>query len=211
MPSSPYDFWVLDLDGTLVDIKQAYIHEVFDRVGDRLGHQFDERAAERLWYGEGDARDRVLADVDVSPARFWEVFHAVEDPQARAASTYLYDDAAATVPAIDEPVALVTHCQDYLTAPVLERLDIADWFDAVVCCSDETGWKPDPAPVETAMAELGVGHNGHAGVLVGDDTVDVGAAVNAGLDPVHLRREGRAPQSREHPARTVTTLTELDT
>ena len=187
MPSLNYDFWLLDLDGTLVDIEPAYIHSVFDGIGDRLGYDFTDREAEAVWYDLGDIGTGVLAEREVSAIEFWEVFHEVEEPLARAESTYLYDDAA-FVAAIDEPVGLVTHCQRYLTEPVLDALDIADWFDVVVCCDDEIGWKPDPTPLYRAIEELRV--TGTDGVLAGDGPHDVGAAWNAGLDAVHIERHG---------------------
>jgi phosphoglycolate phosphatase len=188
MTAVDYDFWLFDLDGTIIDVEESYPLEVFDEVGDRLGHEFSEREVEVLWYGLGETRRRTLDELGVDPVEFWEVFHDVEDPMARAEATFVYDDAESVVPAIDEPVGLVTHCQSYLTGPILDELDIADWFDAVVCCTDEIGWKPDPRPVERTIAELGVGHNGHEGVLAGDDPADVGAAWNGGLDSVHVQR-----------------------
>jgi phosphoglycolate phosphatase len=186
--SGEFDFWLLDLDGTLVDIETTYIYEVFEKVGRDLDVTFTDHEAELLWYGIGDARNTLLDERDIDREQFWQVFHDVEDGQSRAAATYLYDDAESLVPHLDKPVGVVTHCQEDLTDPVLERLDIADWFDTVVCCTDATGWKPDPAPVEMAMRELGVAHNGHTGVLVGDDPQDVGAAQNAGLASVHVTR-----------------------
>ncbi|WP_340098136.1 HAD family hydrolase [Salinibaculum salinum] len=191
MAGDDYDFWLLDLDGTVVDIEQPYIHEVVGEIGDRLGHEFTDREAELLWYGIGNAREQLFAKSDIDQDRFWNVFHEVEDPITRAESTYVYDDAANFVSGLDIPVGVVTHCQEYLTGPVLERLDIADWFDTVVCCSDETGWKPDPTPVEMAMSELGVAHNGHVGAMVGDDPTDVEAAHNAGIDGIHVSRPSR--------------------
>ena len=191
MASRNYDFWLLDLDGTIVDIEQPYIHEVVQEVGARLGHGFTDDEAELLWYGIGNARDELLSAADIDRDRFWDVFHEVEDPVTRAESTYVYDDATDFVTDLDMPVGVVTHCQEYLTGPVLERLDIADWFDTVVCCSDETGWKPDPEPVEIAMRDLGVGYNGHAGAMAGDDSADVQAAHNAGLDGIHVSRPNR--------------------
>jgi phosphoglycolate phosphatase len=182
-----YDFWLLDLDGTLIDIEPAYIHSVFDRIGDRLGCSFADREAEAIWYDLAGAADAALAAHGVERPRFWEAFHAVEDPIARAESTYLYDDAA-VIAALDDPVGVVTHCQRYLTEPVLEHLDIADWFDTVVCCDDEIGWKPDPAPLQRAIGDLGM--TGRSGVLAGDGPHDVGAAWNAGLDAVHVERHG---------------------
>ncbi len=210
MTGREFDFWLLDLDGTLVDVEEAYIHELSAAVGDRLGRSFTDAEAESLWYGFGDERDRVLDRKGIDHDRFWSVFHETEDPQARAAATHLYEDAADFVPELDAPVGLVTHCQTYLTEPVLSTLDIADWFDTVVCCTDETGWKPDPQPVETAMTNLGVAGNGTEGVLVGDDPNDVGAAWNADLTAVHVRR--RDPTRVGHCAtadRRVSSLTEL--
>jgi phosphoglycolate phosphatase len=183
-----YDFWLFDLDGTLVDVDPAYPVEVMDRVGDRLGLGFSEREAALLWYGQGDARQDFLAERGVDPALFWDLFHQEEDPYARAQATYLYDDVEAFLSERTEPVGLVTHCQEYLTGPILDGLDISDWFDTVVCCDDDIGWKPDPEPVHRAMGDLGVGHNGHTGVLAGDNPGDIGAARNAGLDGIHVER-----------------------
>jgi phosphoglycolate phosphatase len=184
MSDRAYDFWLLDLDGTLVDIERRYIHSVFDRLSDRLGIAFSDREAEAIWYSHDGVIERVLGPHGIERGQFWEAFHRVEDPQARAAATYLYDDAA-FVADLDVPVGLVTHCQRYLTDPVLDRFDIADWFDAVVCCTDEIGWKPDPAPLYQAIDRLGVEGSG---VLAGDSPSDLAAARNAGLDALYVAR-----------------------
>lgn len=188
MGSRRYDFWLLDLDGTLVDAETSYIHDIVNEVGSRFGTRFTDLEAEMLWYGPTESRARILADHEIEARSFWEVFHEVEQPETRAAATYLYDDAEDFIAGIDEPIGLVTHCQPYLTGPVLSELDITDWFDTVVCCTDEIGWKPDPGPVERAMAELDVAENGHEGALVGDDPSDIGAAWNTGLSGIHVQR-----------------------
>lgn len=186
-----YDFWLFDLDGTIVDADWAYTRDVFDRVGDSLGRRFSDREAEILWHGLGGARNAQLQAWGVDPADFWPAFHAEEDPQRRAESTYLHDDAEALVGALDGPVGIVTHCQEFLALPVLDHLDVRDWFDVVVCCTDELGWKPDPAPVEYTMNRLGVDASA-AGVLAGDGANDIGAAWSAGLDGVHVERHDPA-------------------
>ncbi|MFC4989204.1 MULTISPECIES: HAD family hydrolase [Saliphagus] len=189
-----YDFWLLDLDGTLIDVEWAYTREVFDAVGDRLGRPFSDREAEVLWHGLSGSRDRQLEAWGIEPTAFWKAFHAEEDPLVRAEQTYLHPDAA-FVADLDGPVGLVTHCQRFLAEPVIDGLDIGDWFDTVVCCTEETGWKPDPAPVESAMADLGVA-DGSRGVLAGDGSNDVGAAWNAGLDAIHVERVGHDRRGR---------------
>ncbi len=198
-----YDFWLFDLDGTLVDVPESYARQVFDRVGDRLDCAFSDREVATLWHGLRGSRDETLREKGIDPDRFWTVFHEEEDPQARAEATFLYDDAR-FVADLDVPAGVVTHCQAYLTDPVLDALGVRDWFDAVVCCTADIGWKPDPAPVHRALAAMdvvpsssvaadgGVGN----GVLVGDGPGDVGAAWNAGLDAVHVERHSPAVRGR---------------
>ncbi|MFP8956011.1 HAD family hydrolase [Natrialbaceae archaeon A-CW3] len=184
-----YDFWLLDLDGTLVDVEWGYTREVFDRVGERLDRSFTDRKADILWNGLTGSRNAQLHAWGIDPDAFWAAFHAEEDPQRRAELTYLHEDAA-FVADLETPVGLVTHCQQFLADPVLDYLDIRDWFDVTLCCTEQTGWKPDPEPVQSVMADLGVGRNGHHGVLAGDGANDVGAAWNAGLDAIHIERVG---------------------
>jgi len=174
MTAPAYDRWVFDLDGTLVDVEEGYVYDVIGRVDDRLGYEFSERQAEIIWYGLGGERSEWLDSWGIDPDQFWSVFHDEEDAEARADATFLYDDAA-FVAEIDAPTALVTHCQEYLTEPVLRTLDIADWFDSIVCCTADTGWKPDPKPVRTALSTAGA-KTGTGDSTSGDNPHDIGAA-----------------------------------
>jgi phosphoglycolate phosphatase len=199
MVLADYDFHLFDLDGTLVDAEWEYTRTVFDRVGDRLGREFSDREARVLWNGLGGSRAETLREMGVDPDAFWPAFHDVEDPIARAEATYLHDDAARLLEHVNEvggPTGLVTHCQEFLAEPVLDHVDLDGRFDAVVCCTDETGWKPDPGPIEAAMGELGVDSDRHRGYYVGDGESDVAAAWNAGLDAVHVERVGRDERGR---------------
>ena len=195
-----YDFWLFDLDGTLVDAEWSYTRTVFDRVGDRIGRRFTDREAEVIWHGLGGARDEQLRAWGIDPDAFWTAFHDVEDPAARAAATYLHDDAADLVSALVDagvPVGVVTHCQAFLAGPVIDRLGVGEWFDAVVSCTPELGWKPDPRPVYHAIERLGFDPaDPGRGVLAGDGASDVGAAWNAGLDGVHVERHSPARRGR---------------
>ncbi|WP_277555068.1 HAD family hydrolase [Halobaculum limi] len=199
MVPETYDFWLFDLDGTLVDAEWSYTREVFDRVGSRIGYEFTDRQAELLWHGLTGARDPQLREWGLDPTAFWPAFHAVEDPQARAEATYLHDDAARLLADLrrrDVPLGLVTHCAEFLARPVTDRLGLTDQFDTFLSCSDETGWKPDPGPLRVAMNDLGVDPARQRGVYLGDGDSDVGAAWNAGLDAVHVERHGHEYRGR---------------
>ena len=187
-----YDFWLLDLDGTVLTVTDGYIERTMSRVAARLDTSFTLEEARSIWFGRDGLRDDLLSAHGIEPDTFWSVFHRIESPTERALASRLHPDAEAVLE-LDRPRGVVTHCQWYLTDPVLEELDIRDWFDTVVCCSDSMGWKPDPTPVRYAMDCLDV--NGGNGALVGDSVADVEAAHNAGLDAILIQRDGEHLQS----------------
>ena len=87
MPAPAYDHYAFDLDGTLVDVEPAYVQDVFDRVGDRLGYGFTAEQAEALWHGLGGFRDDQLAAWGLDRDAFWRAFHAEEDGRASRSPT----------------------------------------------------------------------------------------------------------------------------
>jgi len=200
MAVADYDFHLFDLDGTLVDAGGRTPGASSTASATGSAAPFPTGRAYVLWHGLGGARGDTLRDLGIDPDAFWPAFHAEEDPDARAeATTYLHDDAARLLDRVDDtggPTGLVTHCQRFLAEPVLDRLDLSDRFDAVVCCTDETGWKPDPDPIELAMTDLDVNPQSDRGYYVGDGESDVSAAWNAGLDAVHVERVGHEDRGR---------------
>lgn len=199
-----HEFWLLDLDGTILGVEEDYIHETIEAVGDRIDRQFTDDEAVAIWYGRDGLRDDILQQYEVDPADFWVAFHDIESPKRRAEATYLHDDAR-VITDLDGPRAVVTHCQPYLLEPILHRLEIGAWFDAIVTGSDRLGWKPDPAPLEHAMAKLNI--NGERGAMVGDSVADVQAASNAGVTGILVDRDGTTPS--DDADHIVTSLEEL--
>lgn len=189
MTAVSYDFWLFDLDGTIVDVEWSYIRSQFDRVGDALDRPFTDWESEVLWYGFGGDRERTLDRLGIDSTAFWSTFDGLENPTDRIDATFVYPDVDSLLTEIDSPVGVVTHCPDPLTEPVLDHLELADRFDTVVCCSDHLGWKPDPGPVRHAITNLTVPSSA-SGVLVGDGASDIGAAWNAGIDGIHIDRHG---------------------
>ena len=189
---SEHDFWLFDLDGTVVDASWTYTRSVFDEVGTRLERNFSDTEAEILWHGLQGNRNPRFRSWCIDPRQVWDGFHTGEDPQRRAEATYLHYDAASVIRELldnDIPVGVVTHCQDFLAQPVLSHLGIHNWFETVVTCTPDLGWKPDPAPVYHAIEQLSTVELAQdTGVLIGDSASDIGAAWNAGLTGVHVER-----------------------
>ncbi|ERG95554.1 HAD family hydrolase [Haloquadratum walsbyi] len=196
--ATEYDFWLFDFDGTIVDVEWEYTRSVFDRVGNQLGMSFSDNEVEQLWHGLGESRNAQVQSLGIDTDTFWSALHEVENPTARAEATYLHDDAAVLLNelhAANIPIGVVTHCQSFLAEPVVDYLDIGDWFDTFVTCTPELGWKPDPDPVYHAIESLGQDPSKPtAGVLAGDAPSDVGAAWNAGLAGLHIERH--SPEQR---------------
>lgn len=85
------------------------------------------------------------------------------------------------------PLAVVTNKAEAFTLPLLERMAIARYFEAVVSGDTLPVKKPDPAMLHLACARLGV-PAGQA-LMVGDSANDAFAARDAGM-PVLLVRYG---------------------
>lgn len=181
------DYWLLDLDGTVLSVEEEYIHETLAAVGSELGREFTPEENISIWYGRDGLRNDILTSYGIQPSSFWSAFHEIESPSERAAATYLHPDAE-TLTELSGPRGVVTHCQSHLVTPIFDRLDMHDWFDTVVTCSDAVGWKPDPAPVELAMEELAV--DAESGALVGDSLADIQAANAVGLTSIYIDRTG---------------------
>lgn len=188
---------VFDLDGTLAVPDQNY-----ERL---LATAFERAGVEPLFgVGDLDAVDTAALPTARSDREFHEnLFRAGaevagSDPGegvvAVVADAYLdaVDPAAVSFrPGAREAlatarerydVALVTNGGEATQVPKLQRLGIADAFDAEVYCDPAAGVepKPDPTPLRMAVDELGVA--AADAVKVGDTlAADVAGAHNAGM------------------------------
>jgi putative hydrolase of the HAD superfamily len=75
---------------------------------------------------------------------------------------------------------------DSRLAPLLEKLGLAPWLDAVIVSSRAGAAKPDPAPFRQALDELGL--DAAAVWHVGDSPEDEAGAAAAGMACVLIRR-----------------------
>jgi len=82
------------------------------------------------------------------------------------------------------PVACVTNKPRKFTAPLLEKLTMAEYFSALVCGDDLPTQKPDPAMILSAIAHLG--GEPEKGFMVGDSQTDMAAARAAGTGAIYV-------------------------
>ena len=75
------------------------------------------------------------------------------------------------------PCAIVTNKPGIPTNRILEKFDLADRFQTVICGDSLPSRKPDPAPLEHALAVCGAS----SGWMIGDSDADSAASGAAGL------------------------------
>lgn len=188
----PLDIVLFDLDGTLVETGP----EIRDAVNDTLDALDLPRAPlERVeaWIGHGTERllQQALAHATgrppaaVSGSRLWHAaqphFSAAYERRCGTTSR-LYPHARDVLQALAERGvrrALVTNKEQRFTLPVLRRHGLRQLLDHVVCGDTLPTRKPDPAGVQDCLRACGV--DAARAVFVGDSSIDVATARNAGI------------------------------
>jgi len=110
-----------------------------------------------------------------------------------ARQTVLYPDTMGALAGLSEAgveMGIVTNTSSKAAGFILDNLRLRRFFRAVVTRSDVARLKPDPAMIHAAASIL----RADVGWLVGDSAFDAGAAVNAGLRSIIIRRDGRRPK-----------------
>jgi phosphoglycolate phosphatase len=194
-PERPLAVWrptaiVWDLDGTLVDSAPdlaAALNALLNEHGQH-GHAVDRvrplvgggvaRLIERGFRAAGSPL--AAPDCEALVPRFMELYTACAThstrlvPQARDTLLHFYHAGVRQAICTNKPLGV--------TRLILNALDIAGFFHAVVGGDSTAAKKPHPLPLQTCLAALGV-EPGEA-LMVGDSGADVGAAQAAGVTVV---------------------------
>lgn len=180
---------IFDLDGTIIDNDDGYMELMLRRVGRDLGHDLTLDHAKELWYAIGaDSRDSVIRRWGVDPDAFWTVFNRYEDIGEKLGSTYLHDDAA-VLRSVDVPKGIVTHTSYDHTDRLLKKVGMRQYFDPIIACTEDTGYKPSPLPLIYCLLDMGL--KPEEAAYVGDTLSDIMAAKNAGMTSIYINRYKR--------------------
>lgn len=175
---------LFDMDGVLADVRGSYRRAIIE-TAHHFGVALTNADVARGKAG-GDANNdwlltqRLMLERGTSQplAAIVERFEASYREHA-GSETLLPPRALLERLARRMPLGIVTGRPRAQAEAFLERMGIARVFTAMVCM-DETPAKPDPAPVQLAIARLGV----RSAWLVGDSPDDVHAARGAEVVPI---------------------------
>ena len=181
---------IFDLDGTLIDSMPDILAAVNLMLAGE-GQPPMERAQVQSYVGNGLPRlmERVMEARGMDLARHLALTRIVlaqytDGPKL----TQVYPgvvEALADLRAAGHVLGVCTNKPERAAAVVLKDLGLAGFFGSVVGGDRMLVNKPDPAPLDLCLQELG----GGAAVFVGDSEVDAETAVAAGM-PFLLYTEG---------------------
>jgi len=191
---------LFDLDGTLLDT----IHDLAagaNRMLSELGRAERPLAEIHSFVGKGIPHLVRRCMTEGTAASEPEIEHAVSVfkrhyAEVNGQATRIYDGVLETLQTLRANgirTACVTNKAGDFTLPLLARMGIDGYFDAVVSGDTLSVKKPDPATVRHACALMGV--EASEALMVGDSANDAEAAQGAGMPVVLVRygySEGRA-------------------
>ncbi len=217
--SSPVSAVVFDLDLTLCRSTQdesAMLATAFDRAGVERYCTIEElgAAAEHTDDADSDVDfyRRCLRHVGRErgvDAPYERIARAVDDLVDHSQVEPLPGAIEAVEYATERyPTALLTNGAEETQRTKLRALGIEDAFDASVFGDPERGLKPDPAPFEATLTELGL--PAERTLTVGDSVeTDVRGANAVGMHSAWVPPEGAPADPAYEPTYRVETLTEL--
>jgi phosphoglycolate phosphatase len=187
---------LFDLDGTLLDTIED-LAEGANRMLAEIGRPLRSQSEIHGFVGKGiaDLVRRCLTEGEGSRATLAEIDAAVavfrrHYAEVNGRSTRIYpgvEESLAALAGQGMRLACVTNKAAAFTEPLLERMNLARWFDAVVSGDTLAVKKPDPAMIHHACALLGIPAG--AALMIGDSENDALAARQAG-SPVLLLTYG---------------------
>ena len=187
-----FDLIMFDLDGTLIETAPEICDAVNDtlrrfdlptvaqqQVNDWIGHGTRELLIQALAYsGKTDvATVRASDSLALIAAEFDKHY------QRRCGTrSHLYPQVRETLTALRErgvKLAVVTNKEGRYTSTVLDAHQLMPLLDGVVSGDTLPTKKPNPAGIERCLTQFGVPR--HRALFVGDSSIDVATARNAGV------------------------------
>lgn len=179
---SRYDAVLLDLDGTLLDsfelILESFHYARHKHFGDRLSEKFWADSIGTTLRDQFGAMARSAEELEAMIASFKE--HNLANHDAHVTAYEGAADAVRYLKGEGLKLALVTSKMREGAEMGVRFLGLETAFELLVCGDDVTRGKPDPEPVQMALAALDCAPERAA--FVGDSPHDLKAATAAKVD-----------------------------
>lgn len=188
----PFDLIMFDLDGTLIETAPEIADAVNDtlqalglapveqeRVDRWIGHGTRELLIQALAFRQGRSADAVRngPDFAASEALFGRFY------QERCGTrSHLYPQVRQVLQALQAQgvkLALVTNKEERYTRAVLDAHALTPLFERVICGDTLPVKKPNPLAITDCLLRYGVAPE--RALFVGDSSIDVATARNAGV------------------------------
>ena len=174
---------LFDLDGTLIDSTEAILESfavAFQTFDDEVPE--DEAIKAEI----GHPLDAMFTTLGVDEAKVWDYVDAykMHYRQIFCAKTTLLKDAKKAVELAHKNATLgvVTTKTAKYSVELLEHMGLMDYFDVLIGREDVQNPKPNPEPIQKALAKLPSDTDGVW--MVGDTCMDMLAASSAKVDSV---------------------------
>jgi len=179
---------LIDLDGTMVDTADDFTAGLNGMLAEI---DAEETTREEVMGYVGKGSEHLIRSVlapryaaDEAQSRFEEALAIYQDEYAKINGhhTHLYPDVEAGLAALREAgvkLACVTNKPHRFAVELLAQYGLARYFEVVIGGDSTSAKKPDPLPMLTACAQLGVAPR--AAVAIGDSENDAIAGRAAGM------------------------------
>lgn len=180
---------LFDLDGTLIDSTEAII-ESFYKSFEIMGADFPQR--EEIESKIGYTLEDIFAFLGVHEGKIDEHVAAYKAHyrEISRAKTFLLDGALEAIELASSfaRLGIVTTKTARYSAELLEHMNVMDYFEVLVGREDVTNVKPHPEPIYKALDKMGKkGADDKNDIwMIGDTSLDVEAAKNAGIKHIAL-------------------------
>ena len=192
---------LFDLDNTLVGIPNTYSYfdTIIQEVVDQDFHLSvpSKETRDNLWRSGKNFID-ILAQWGIQQHKqFWEYFDKRDAVKRQdlisQQQLILYPDVLPSLTKLQQqniPMGIVTNTPNYIALPELEHFHLSPFFGTIIGLGDnQEKAKPEPDGILEALHKL----NAHPAntIYVGDSSVDILAAKNAGVYPILISRKNK--------------------
>ena len=189
---SPFQLVMFDLDGTLIETAPEIADATNDtlaqfglpavtqqQVNDWIGHGTQTLLVQALAATQGISQEAVRAAASFADISFAFVQHYGLRCGTRSHLYPYVREVLHILKGQGVKLAVVTNKEQRYTQVVLDAHQLAPLFDRVISGDTFTTKKPTPVGIEACLSQLGVARE--RALFVGDSSIDVATARNAGV------------------------------